>query len=105
MSEAGPLPQLEQLGFELDRDGTVTVHVRQPGQMFGLTLQQALRRIEEFKEVDRARILRALPHFYDIPACGQVCSACGLRHQPCANANAKPARRGKRSSQTNKESA
>jgi hypothetical protein len=77
-------PQLEQLGFEVDRNGAVTVHVRRPGHLFGLTLLQALRRIDEFKEPDRARILRALPDFYDAPACGAVCPACGRRHATCA---------------------
>lgn len=76
---------LEQLGFEIDRNGGVTVHVKRPGQLFGLTLEQALRRIDEFKERDQTRILRALPDFYDIPACGDVCRACGFRHGATKN--------------------
>ena len=76
---------LEHLGFEVDRNGAVTVHVKRPGQMFGLTLEQALRRIDEFQERDQARILRALPDFYDIQACGDVCRACGFRHGATKN--------------------
>lgn len=63
---AGAAPHLEHLGFEIDRYGAVTVHVKQPGLMFGLTLERALYRIDEFREPDQARILRALPEFYDI---------------------------------------
>jgi hypothetical protein len=63
------VPVLEHLGFEIGRDGAVTVHVKCPGQMFGLTLERALRRIDEFKAPDQARILRALPDYYDIPGC------------------------------------
>ena len=87
MSVANSCPAhlLEHLGFEVDRNGAVTVHVKRPGQMFGLTLEQALRRIDEFKERDQARILRALPDFYDIPACGDVCRSCGCRHSATKN--------------------
>ena len=77
---ACPTHLLEHLGFEVDRNGAVTVHVKRPGRMFGLTLEQALRRIDEFREPDSARILRALPDFYDVPGCGDVCRACGFRH-------------------------
>lgn len=102
-----PLLLLEHLGFEVDRAGPVTVHVRRPGEMFGLTLEQALRRIDEFLPADRARILRALPDFYDVPVCGEVCPACGYRHRTSATTSApSPApRRTKRSKHTNKESA
>jgi hypothetical protein len=69
MSAGAPAvaPLLEHLGFEVGRDGAVTVHVKQPGLMFGLTLERALYRIDEFKEPDQARILRALPDYFDIP--------------------------------------
>jgi hypothetical protein len=65
---AGAAPALEHLGFEVCRDGIITVHVKQRSDMFGLTLERALRRIDEFKAPDQARILRALPGYYDIPA-------------------------------------
>jgi hypothetical protein len=67
-SQLAPAPALEHLGFEIGRDGAVTVHVKRPGEMFGLTLERALFRIDEFKAPDQARILRALPDYYDIPA-------------------------------------
>jgi hypothetical protein len=60
--------QLEHQGFKVSRlNGDVTVLVKGPGQMFSLTLERALHRIDEFKAPDQARILSALPHCYDIP--------------------------------------
>jgi len=60
-------PILECLGVVAAPCGT-TVHVKAPGQMFGLSIERALYRIDEFKEPDQAQILRALPEFYDIPS-------------------------------------
>jgi hypothetical protein len=61
-------PTLELMGFSSGRDGGVTVHVKRPGEMFGLTLERALRRIEEFNQNDQGWFLALLPAYYDIPA-------------------------------------
>jgi hypothetical protein len=61
-------PTLELIGFSCGRDRSVTVHVKRPGEMFGLTLERALRRIEEFNENDQGWFLAMLPAYYDIPA-------------------------------------
>lgn len=84
-------PQLEHLGFEVDRHGGLTVHVRGPGQSFGLTIEQALRRIDEFKAPDRARIIRALSEFFNVPMC-PTCGNCIVARAPVPTKQRAPRR-------------
>jgi hypothetical protein len=65
-------PILECLGVVVAPCGT-TVHVKAPGQLFGLSLERALYRIEEFKEHDQGLILAMLPAVYSIPKVSVMC--------------------------------
>lgn len=57
---------LECSGVVAAPSGT-TVHVKAPGQLFGLSLEQALHRIEEFTEPSQDIVLGMLPFIYSIP--------------------------------------
>jgi hypothetical protein len=63
---------LECLGLVAEPLGT-TVHVKAPGQIFGLSLERALYRIEEFKESDQGIVLTMLPLIYAIPTVSVMC--------------------------------
>lgn len=57
---------LECLGVVADPLGA-TVHVKAPNQVLSLTLEPALRRIEEFTEPGQDIVLGMIPFIYSIP--------------------------------------
>lgn len=75
-----PWQTLECLGVELAGFGSPTVHVKAPGQLFGLSFEQALRRIEEFKERDQGLILAMLPYTYSMHGYRVMQVTAGERH-------------------------
>ncbi len=50
----------------LDKPGAVTVHVRGPFGYFGLSLEQALHRIEQFHPHDQYRLLSGIEHYFGV---------------------------------------
>jgi hypothetical protein len=70
----------------LDQPGPVTVHVRGPFGPFGLTLEQALRRIDHFHLDDQYRLRSAVERYFGVGP-GQV------DHTRHTNVTAAPARR------------
>lgn len=78
-SAHGAAPFLECLGVVATPCGT-TVHVKAPGQMFGLSLERALYCIEEFREHDQGYVLAMLPFIYAIPEAIVMCVTAHERH-------------------------
>lgn len=74
MSSSAPAAAsiLECLGIVAAPCGT-TVHVKAPGQLFGLSIERALYRIDEFKDLDQGLILTMLPLIYSIPKVSVMC--------------------------------
>jgi len=67
--EVGPPPALVYGGGNLGLEDAhkVTIQARAPAGLVSMTLEQALRCIDQFAEPGRTRILLVLPYHFDMP--------------------------------------
>lgn len=67
--EVGPPPALVYGGGNLGLEDAhkVTIQARAPAGLVSMTLEQALRDIDQFAEPGRSRILLVLPYHFDMP--------------------------------------
>ena len=67
--EVGPSPALVYGGGTLGLEDAhkVTIQARAPRGLVSMTLEQALRCIDQFAEPGRSRILLVLPYHFDMP--------------------------------------
>lgn len=67
--EVGPAPALVYGGGTLGLEDAhkVTIQARAPAGLVSMTLEQALRNIDQFAEPGRTRILFVLPYHFDMP--------------------------------------